>query len=293
MSRIAFLGPEGTVSQEALQHHFAGQTHTYIPYRLISDVITAANENEVDVGFIPVENTIEGSVKDSMDMLVHDVELPIWAEWIYPSIQNLIAHGDEYRNGAEIDYSKVRKVLSKDVAIAQCRVFLKRHLPQAEMEFVGSTAEGVRLVKENPGQGLAAIGTKLSAGVYGLDVIGENITDHNNNFTRFLMVGHNPPPMQASTHMKTTILVTLPEDYPGALHQVLSAFAWRRINLSRIESRPTRQKLGSYYFYIDIEGSLESVLLPGAIAEVEAIGCQVRILGSYPCYSYHFGQAEV
>ncbi|UUZ97434.1 ACT domain-containing protein [Paenibacillus sp. P25] len=92
---------------------------------------------------------------------------------------------------------------------------------------------------------------------------------------------------------KTTILVTLPEDFPGALHQVLSAFAWRRINLSRIESRPTKKRLGNYFFYIDIEASMDSVLLPAALQEIEAIGCQVRILGNYPTYSYEPETSEV
>lgn len=104
--------------------------------------------------------------------------------------------------------------------------------------------------------------------------------------TRFLLVGKEASELKPSEDMKTTILVTLPEDFPGALHQVLSAFAWRRINLSKIESKPTKKKLGTYYFYIDIAGSLDSVLLPSAIQEIEAIGCQVRILGCYPSYSY-------
>lgn len=286
MKRIAILGPLGTVSHEAALHLFRGDAPELIPYRLIPDAIMATANGDTELAIIPIENTIEGSVKDSVDMLVHEVTLPILAEWIYPSRQNLIGRRQEFETAGQLDFSKVRKVLSKDVAIGQCRQFLKEHVPQAELEFAASTAEGSRLVKEHPGEGWTSIGTKLSASLNELDVLQSNITDHDNNYTRFIMIGQAPPMLPPSTRVKTTILVTLPEDYPGALHQVLSAFAWRRINLSRIESRPTKLRLGSYYFYIDIEGSMDSVLLPLAIAEIEVIGCQVRLLGSYPCFDY-------
>lgn len=111
-----------------------------------------------------------------------------------------------------------------------------------------------------------------------MQTLAAGVQDHQNNYTRFVLIGREKPVMKTSAGCKTTILVTLPEDYPGALHQVLSAFAWRRINLSKIESRPTKKKLGNYFFYIDIEASMDSVLLPAALQEIEAIGCQVRIL---------------
>jgi prephenate dehydratase len=294
MRKIAFLGPEGTVTHESANYFFAGEPHTFLPYRLIADVVAATVAGETDLSIIPVENTIEGSVKDSVDILVHEVDLPILAEWIYPSRQNLIGHRSEYQlSSGGLDLERIKKVFSKDVAIAQCRDFIKSYLPNAEFEFSSSTAEGVRYVKEHPNEGCAAIGTLLSSELYQTDVLAENITDHMNNFTRFMLIGHHPPILRPTNEMKTTILVTLPEDYPGALHQVLSAFAWRRINLSKIESRPTKLKLGSYYFYIDIEGSMDSALLPLAIAEIKAIGCLVRLLGSYPSYSYADTNTEV
>jgi prephenate dehydratase len=287
LRKIAFLGPEGTVTQEAAHYFFAGEPHQFIPYRLIADAVAATVAGETDLSIVPIENTIEGSVKDSIDLLVHEVDLPIQAEWVYPSVQNLIGHRSEYENSTgQLDLSRVKKVFSKDVAIGQCMDFIKKNLPNAELEFSSSTAEGVRYVKEHPNQGFAAIGSKLSSVLFQTDLLAANITDHMNNFTRFLLIGHTPPALKPTVAMKTTILVTLPEDYPGALHQVLSAFAWRRINLTKIESRPTKLKLGSYFFYIDIVGSMDSVLLPYAIAEIEAIGCLVRLLGSYPSYSY-------
>jgi prephenate dehydratase len=217
---------------------------------------------------------------------VHEVDIPIQAEWVYPSIQNLIGRQSELLNASgETDYSRITKVISHPVAIAQCLQFLRTHLPHAETEHVSSTAEGVRIVRDNPNAGWAAIGTMTAAANENLDLLARGITDHDNNYTRFLLVGSEPYTARQSDTMKTSILITLPEDFPGALHQVLSAFAWRKINLSRIESRPTKKKLGNYYFFIDIDMALDTVLLPAALQEIEAIGCQVRILGSYPCFS--------
>lgn len=284
MKRIAFLGPAGTVSQESARYFFAEGSYEFVPYSLMSDVFAATAAGTADYGVVPIENTIDGSVKHHIDLLVEEDGLPIQAEWVYPSIQNLIGLKSA-GPGAE-PYAGVRRIVSKDVAIAQCHDFLRSKLPNAEFEYVSSTAEGVRIAKESSDPSVAAIGTRMSAELYGLELLAENITDHDNNYTRFIVIGKEKPQLPHSEHQKTTILVTLPEDYPGALHQVLSAFAWRRINLSKIESRPTKKKLGNYYFYIDIEMSLDTVLLPAALQEIEAIGCQVRILGSYPSFSY-------
>ncbi len=287
MKRVALL-PEGSVSDESARYFFAGQPCQFVYYQLISDVFMATASGETDLSVIPIENTIDGSVSLHVDFLVHEVDLPIQAEWVYPSVQNLIGRRTE-----STDLTHIRKIVSHPVAIAQCRNFLRERLPHAQLEPVSSTAEGVRMVRDHPDEPWAAIGTALAAKMYGLDRLADNITDHQNNYTRFILVGPEPPALKPSKLMKTSILVTLPEDYPGALHQVLSAFAWRRINLSKIESRPTKKKLGSYYFFIDIEASLQSVLLTAAIAEIEAIGSQVRILGSYPSYSFESANSEV
>lgn len=289
MKRIAFLGPEGTVSEEAARYFFEEAEVRYIPYPIISDVFAATLKGDADYSVIPIENTIDGSVSLHMDLLVAQSELPIQAEWIYPSNQNLLGHAVDWKeNGRHI-----RKILSHPVAIGQCGKFIKDKLPQAELEQVSSTAKGAEIVQQQPGAGLAAIGTKLAAEKYGLDILAWHIHDNPNNFTRFILVGKNNVKPSAKSNYKTSVLVTLPEDYPGALHQVLSAFAWRKINLSRLESRPTKERLGSYYFYIDIERELDSVLLPAAIQEIEAIGCQVRVLGSYPSFGYHKAHSEV
>lgn len=290
MKKIAFLGPKGTVSEESARFFLSGSDEPceLVPYKLISDLFMATVSGETEYSVIPIENTIDSSVTLHLDWLVHEVDLPIQSEWIYPSIQNLIGDRSELSESTAEFYKSIKKIVSIPVAIAQCRQYLNKYLPHVTFEHVSSTAEGVKYVKEHPHEGLAAIGTKLAAELYGLDLLTERITDHHNNYTRFILAGKRPFDLAKSqiSIPKTTILVTLPEDYPGALHQVLAAFAWRKINLSKIESRPTKKKLGNYYFYIDIEQSLESVLLPAAIEEIEAIGCQVRILGSYPSYSY-------
>jgi len=295
VKRIGFLGPLGTVSHESALFFCHGEDLEFVPYKLVADIFAALAQGELELGVIPIENTIEGSVRLHVDALVQDDSLPIQAEWTYPSVQNLVGHAVELQasDGSGPDFSKVTKIVSFEVAVAQCRRFLDEHLPGVELENVNSTALGVKYVQEHPGQGLVAVGTKLAASMYGLDLLAENITDHYNNYTRFVLVGRESIPLKPSKDWKTTLLVTLPEDFPGALHQVLSAFAWRRINLTKIESRPTKLKLGSYYFYIDIEGSLESVLLPAAMAEIEALGCQVRILGSYPSYPFEANNMEV
>ncbi|CAM4198244.1 prephenate dehydratase [Paenibacillus endophyticus] len=284
MKTIAVL-PAGSVSDEAARYFFGGEQIDWKYHRLISDVFLSTVNGISEYSIIPIENTIEGSVSLHMDWLVHEVDIPIQAEWVYPSIQNLIGRQAEAQ-GAEgaVDYSKITKVISHPVAIAQCLQFLRTNLPHAVTEHVSSTAEGVRIVQNNPNAGWAAIGTKTAAANEKLDVIASEITDHDNNYTRFLLVGSEPYTARQSDKFKTSILVTLPEDYPGALHQVLAAFAWRKINLSRIESRPTKKKLGNYYFFIDIDMALDTVLLPSALQEIEAIGCQVRVLGSYPSF---------
>ncbi|SEM68118.1 prephenate dehydratase [Paenibacillus sp. OV219] len=288
MINVACL-TKGSTSDEAAKYLFGAHNDSiqYTYHRMIADVFLATAEGKTDYSIIPIENTIDGSVGLHTDWLVDEVDLPIQAEWVYPSIQNLIGPASELLDDTGgLAYERITKVMSHPVAMAQCTQYLKRHLPHAELEHVGSTSEAVRIVRDNPGRGWAAIGQVSAAADNNLSVLEAAVTDHDNNFTRFLLVGSKPFTIRESAAHKTSILITMPEDYPGALHQVLSAFSWRRINLSRIESRPTKKKLGNYYFLIDIEMSLDTVLLPSAIAEIEAIGCQVRVLGSYPSFKY-------
>lgn len=288
MIRIAAL-PSGSVSHEALLHLLGEQEIEISHHKLIADVFLSTAEGKTDYSVIPIENTIEGSVSLHMDWLVHEVDIPMQAEWVYPSIQNLIGNRAEFSNEKnELDYSGVQKVLSHPVAMAQCLQFIRKEMPHAELEHVGSTAEAVEMVSKNAGKGWTAIGTSLGALRYNLDILADGVTDHDNNYTRFVLIGSQSVHIErAEDHTKTSILVTLSEDFAGALHQVLATFSWRKLNLSRIESRPTKKKLGSYYFYLDVLAPQDSILLTAAIEEIIALGCQVRVLGSYPCFEYN------
>ncbi|WP_421616862.1 prephenate dehydratase [Brevibacillus sp. TJ4] len=278
--KLAYLGPRGTFTEEAARTLMDGREIELMPYPTIIDILNAVARGDVHYGVVPMENSIEGTVNMTLDWLIHEVDLPILAELALPITQNLLVAKREQ----PLPLSAITRVLSHPQAIAQSHNFLREHLPQAAIEYTNSTALAAQTVSEHPDEPWAAIGTRLNVEIYPLEFAKERIQDFSNNYTRFVLVGHEPLEMPASKREKTTILVTLPEDFPGALYQVLAAFAWRKINLSRIESRPTKKGLGSYYFVIDIEQKMDDVLLPGAFAEIEAIGCQVRQLGTYPFY---------
>lgn len=289
--KIAYLGPHGTFTEEALRvltqqvsFNNTKQKAEMIPMVTIPDCLSACWRNEVDYAMVPMENSIEGSVNMTLDWLIHQVDLPIQAELTLPIQQHALIHPDQKDSPLE----QIEKIYSHPHAIAQCHDFIRQHCPSSQLEYTKSTADAVQWVSQHPEQKWLAIGTKLAAEINHLSVKSESIEDHPNNFTRFVLVGANALIQGVHYHIesmsKTTILVTLPEDYSGALHQVLSAFAWRKLNLTRIESRPTKKSLGSYFFFIDIGHIMDDVLVPGAISEIEALGCQVRYLGSYPCF---------
>ncbi|TVY11924.1 prephenate dehydratase [Paenibacillus cremeus] len=287
MKRISLLGP-GTFTEESAHYFLGEESFEYVNYKLIPDVFQSTVDGTTDFSVIPIENTFEGSVNLHVDTLVHELDLPIQAEWVFPISISLLRLADgTASSGTSEDCKQIRKIYSHGVTLAQCQKFLREYLPHVELEAVGSNGEAARLVKELGDPAIAALAPATAGALYGLMTVVSGIQDHQDNFTRFVLIG----PEKLKTERpadgcKTTILITLPEDYPGALHQVLSAFAWRRINLSKIESRPTKKKLGTYFFYIDIQASMDSVLLPAALQEIEAIGCQVRLLGCYPTYAY-------
>lgn len=286
--KLAFLGPRGAFTDEAARALTDQHPCTYVPYASIIDVLNAVAKAEVDCGVVPMENSIEGTVNLTLDWLIHEVELPILAELAMPISQHLLVANRE----TQLPLSAITKVLSHPHAIAQCHNFLTAQMPHAQIEYTNSTAMAAQTVSAHPEETWAAIGARLAVEIYPLQFANENIEDYANNYTRFVLVGKQPIELPHTEAEKTTILVTLPEDFPGALYQVLAAFAWRKINLSRIESRPTKKGLGSYYFVVDIEQRMDEVLLPGAFAEIEALGCQVRQLGTYPLYIHNVSKGK-
>lgn len=280
--RIAFLGPKATFTDIAVRALFPHDEG--IPYTTIPDCLEAVLKEEVDACVVPLENALEGSVNITLDYLIHEMKLPIQAEITAPIKQHLLVHPDHQE-----DWQNLEVIYSHSHAIAQCYKFLHHTCKGVPRIDVTSTAAAAKYVREHPEEKAAAIANELAAKEYGLTIAKANIHDFDFNHTRFIVLANSSLPLEQQplpiTGNKTTLMITLPaDDRSGALHQVLSAFAWRKLNLSKIESRPTKTGLGNYFFIIDIEMSMDDVLIPGAIAELEALGCSVEVLGSYPYF---------
>lgn len=282
LGKVAYLGPSGTFTEMAVQGMFQDEQRK--PYSTIPNCIDGLARGEVDYAVVPLENTIEGSVNLTLDYLIHKRNLPIIGEITIPIEQHLLVHP---ANREKI--SEITAVYSHPHAIAQCHEFLRLSLAEADIHFTNSTSAAAKWVMEHPELQVAAIANELAASTYGLHTAEKNIHDYTNNHTRFVILAKEGSTDtlddREKTSEKTTMMVTLPSDYSGALHQVLSAFAWRKLNLSKIESRPMKTGLGNYFFIIDVEQLMDDVLIPGVIAELEALGCKVRVLGSYPCFN--------
>ena len=282
MNKIAYLGPKGTFTEVAAKSVFPMQEH--VPFLSIPDCMDGVSKGQVDFAVVPIENAIEGSVNLTLDYLIHNESLMINGEVIVPIEQQLLVHSNNFA-----DWTKIETVYSHPHAIAQCHQFLRAYLPGAKFEYTNSTGSAAELVAKNSDQRIAAIGNELAAEQYGLMVAQSKIHDYENNHTKFVILKNEknliPETSPLYTGDKTTLMVTLPADYPGALHHVLSAFAWRKLNLSKIESRPMKTGLGNYFFVIDVDMKMDEVLIPGVIAELEALKCHVTLLGSYPCFS--------
>lgn len=277
--KIGYLGPKGTFTKLAVDSAFNGEE--YIAFRTIPECIDAVDRNEIDIAVVPLENAIEGTVHLTVDYLVHQVRLPVFAEIVVPIEQHLLTNKQFSGNLEDIE-----EIHSHTQAIAQCHQFIHQHIPQATIHYTSSTARAAEIVSESS-KPIVAIGNRLSAEEYGLNICREKIHDYPNNHTRFAVLAKEKELINIKQPIKgekTTLLITLPSDHAGALHQVLSAFAWRKMNLSKIESRPMKTGLGNYFFIIDVEQPLDDVLFPGVQGELEALGCEVTLLGSYPVY---------
>jgi prephenate dehydratase len=278
---IGYLGPKATFSEQAVKTFFPNSTR--ISYDTIPACIDAAELNEVDAAVVPLENTIEGSVNLTLDYLIHEQPLRIVGEVVVPIRQHLMIHPNHVNN-----WEAIENVYSHPHAIAQCHKFLHKTCPSAGIEYMKSTGAAAEFVSKHSERPIAAIANELAAAEYGLTIAKRDIHDFDNNHTRFVVLHKTPLALEVAgletKGHKTTLMITLPSDQAGALHQVLSAFAWRKLNLSKIESRPMKTGLGNYFFIIDIEQQMDEVLIPSAIAELEALGCSVKVLGSYPYF---------
>lgn len=278
MKRISYLGPEGTFSHEALLKFCDNsQEIISIPMPTIADVIKSIDKGEADEGVVPIENSIEGSVNITQDVLTFESEAKIIRELTLPIRHNLIA-----KKGVKI--KNIKKIISHPHATAQCRMFLNANLPDAEIIAANSTAEAIKKLTDLEPD-IAAIGTKTAAKLYNLEIIADNIEDSKVNKTRFIFLGSYIP--SKSGMDKTSIVCFLKKDKPGSLFNILKEFADRKINLTKIESRPARREIGDYIFMIDMEGHIHDKIIYDAIESLRRSVYMIKILGSYPVWDYN------
>lgn len=272
--KIAYLGPKGSFSHHVVQTAFPDEELQ--AFANITDVIKAYEQGLVDYSVVPVENSIEGSVHESLDYLFHQADIQTVAEIVQPIHQQLMAVPG---------HTKIEKIFSHPQALAQGKKFIEEHYPEAQLEVTASTAYAARFIAEHPDQPFAAIAPRNSAAEYGLELIAEDIQEMEANFTRFWVLGSEVPtiPLQ-SQNEKMSLALTLPDNLPGALYKALSTFAWRGIDLTKIESRPLKTALGEYFFIIDVDYSAKE-LVHFAKQELETIGIQYKILGTYPIFT--------
>ena len=270
-NNIAFLGPRGTFSEEAILSALNITEKELVSYPSSTDVIKAVNEKKVVSGIVPLENSIEGSVNVTLDTLAFDVDLMIEKEIITAVHHNLIVNND-----AEI--TDIKTVYSHPQASAQCRKYIKSNLSNAQVLAANSTAEAVKQAGKSKETG--AIGTLLAAKLYNMKVLEENIEDFEDNKTRFALVGQRKA--QQTGNDKTSIACFIEKDRPGSLLEILQEFADRSINLTKIQSRTTRKAIGDYYFWIDMEGHIKDKEAGDAIEVLKGKLKTVKFLGSYP-----------
>lgn len=269
--KVGILGPRGTYAELAARAHFKDKAEI-VPYPLITDVAEAVARGEVDAGVIPVESLREGSVGEALDALAW-INVKIQAEIVLPISHSLLGV-----KGAKIE--SITQVLSHPQALAQCRDFLRQHMPEAELIEMTSTAKAAEQVAKLKQRHMAAIGPVGLAKLYGLSILHDEIETGETNVTRFLCLAAKDN--RRTGHDKTSIVFYTAADRPGILYEILGEFASRKINLTKIESRPSKKALGDYLFFIDFEGHREDRKVKEALDGVSKKTAMLKVLGSYP-----------
>ncbi len=267
---LGYLGPEGSFSEEAAIKYSSGTSLQPKPYPAINRVFSAVEQKEVALGVVPVENSLEGAVNLTLDLLSLDNPVKIKGELLL-KVRHclLVCPGQELRG--------IKEVYSHPQALAQCRGYLDKHYPQVERRWAASTAEAAANLVDAGG---LAIGPRILADLYDLDIVAACIQDAPENVSRFLVIGSGDAPPSGDD--LTSIVFTPLSEGPGVLYHILAEFATRQINLTKIESRPTKRYLGQYRFFIDFVG--HRLLSPAkeALAAVKRQCKELHVLGSYP-----------
>ena len=270
--RLGYLGPAGTNTELACLAYDAAAAR--VPYPSIPEVGDAVESGSVDEGVVPIENSVGGSVSVTLDLLAHGSGLAIRNELVSPITHSLLV-----REGTKL--ADIRVIYSHPQALDQCRVYVAGRLPDAEPVASLSTSAAVEemLAADVPS---AAIATERAGELYGAHVLERGIEDFPNNMTRFVVLAETDHPRTGDD--KTSICFSFDDDAPGILYSVLGEFATRGINLAKIESRPTREALGSYIFLVDLEGHRDDEFIEAALREVERQTSTLKVFGSYPRY---------
>jgi prephenate dehydratase len=273
--KIAYLGPAGTFTEDALVDAAGEGEFEALRTATIPEAILAVQRGEADRALVPIENSTEGSVRPTLDTLAFEAdEVAIVGEHDHPVHIHLIA-----REEGALD--AIEAVLSHPQPLAQCARFLGEQFPGVERRGVSSTAAAVRMVAESA-RPWAALGARAAAELYGCTIVREGVEDEDDNVTRFVWIAPKGVEAEGEGPWKTSLVFSeLGADHPGALVDALREFSSREINLSRIESRPLRQGLGRYMFFIDVEGSAAEPPIAEAIEQLRAKADSVRILGCY------------
>jgi chorismate mutase/prephenate dehydratase len=272
---IAYLGPEASNTHAAALKKF-GASVDYHAMPTVSDIFTAVEKGETDYAVIPIENSTEGSVREALDSFVES-DLKIVAQ-IYLEISHALISNSPLE--------QIERVYSKDQALAQCRHWLQRHLPHAQLVDAPSTSRAVQIAKQEVAT--AAIAGELAAEHYGVPILERNIQDKADNTTRFFVIGRQPSGAVGGGKDITSLLVSLGDEaasHSGALLKMLMPLAERGINLSKVESRPSKKRPWDYYFFLDVTGHYEDANMKAALSELKKFCPLVKWLGSYPSVS--------
>lgn len=272
--KIGYLGPESSFSHQAARKQFAKES--LIAYASIPACLQAALKEELDFAIVPIENSLEGTVHATIDTLSQNPRLQVLSEVILPIKQQLLA----------LTKGDFKKIYSHPQALAQSQKFLATNYPAAELIPTASTTAACDYVVTHSGEAVAAIASYEAATFYDLKVISSDIQDNDFNQTRFWLVGTNQT-FNFGTAEKMSLILTLPANHAGALHQMLAAFGWRQIDLSKIESRPLKTSLGEYFFVVDLLLNCPQQLIENALEEIELLGGEVTCLGTYPVKFAH------